>query len=898
MSSDIERWEPPNDSTAFESLCLDLWKDIWQDSNAQKNGRRGQRQDGVDLFGHENGLVAGVQCKQKDGRLWAKVTPDELAEEVKAAQRFTPKLASFILATTATRDTAVQQRANQLTEQHRKAGLFTVAVWAWEDIWHELYRRKTLFERIAPIYWPRHFGAAFTSPFNSLYQLTPPVSDFTGREGKLDELRKKVKQRGVVITGVRGMGGAGKTELARRLAAELKADYPDAQLELDLKGVNPQPLSPADVLSAILRVFHPTAQLPERPEELAALLRQTLDGHRALLVLDNAKDARQIAPLLPPPPGCLVLVTSRQHFALPGLDAVDLGVMEPPEARALLLKIAPRIGPEVDALAAACGRLPLALRLAASFLAVNRHVTPADYVRQLRDSRQRFQLLDKAQELTDEDLGLETSFTLSFQQLPPEQRQRFTQIAAFPESFDREAVAAVWAVEKSAASDALDVLFQLSLLEWNPQTQRFELHDLLREFARNHAKPEELDAAKLRHAEHFIRLAENSAALFEKGGQNVLAGLALFDRERAHLEAAFEWLESRREMGTGALLVSLVYAVASSGDLRFHPRQRIRWAQAQLEAARVLGNRQAQGAALGHLGLGWADLGQPRRAVEFYERCLSLHREVGDRWGEAATLGNLGSAYADLGETRKAIEFYDLNLAVSREVGDRGGEGAALGNLGIAYFALGHLHEAIEYTEKALLIAHQVGDQRAISSALGNLGIAHFTMGDTRRSMQFYDQQLVLARGIGDRHAEGNALANLGMVYRQLGDPKKALEHCEMALNLAREAGDTRGEEQTLGNVGNCYAVMGDLPRAFQCYEQQLVFARQIADPQGEAHALFNSALVMRLSGDKLHAVARAEAALRIYETLEDPPATTKVRARLAEWRKAEADSQGGPGSG
>src|ERR1039458_8757763 len=231
---------------------------------------------------------------------------------------------------------------------------------------------------------------------SSLHQLTPPVSDFTGREAKLDELRKKVRQGGVASTGVRGMGGAGKTALARRLAAELKADYPDAQFELDLKGVSSQPLSPADVLSAILRVFHPTAQLPERTEELAALLRQTLDGHRALLLLDNTKDARQIAPLLPPPSGCLILVTSRQHFALPGLDAVNLGVMASPEACALLLKIEPRIGPEADVLAEACGRLPLALRLAASFLAVNKHIAPADYVRQLLDSRQRLQVLHKA----------------------------------------------------------------------------------------------------------------------------------------------------------------------------------------------------------------------------------------------------------------------------------------------------------------------------------------------------------------------------------------------------------------------------------------------------------------------------------------------------------------------
>jgi tetratricopeptide (TPR) repeat protein len=713
MSSDIERWEPPNDSTAFESLCLDLWKEIWQDSDAQKNGRRGQHQDGVDVFGHENGSVVGVQCKQKDGRLWAKVTPDELETEVSAARRFKPKLARFILATTAARDTAVQQRANQLTEQHKKAALFKVAVWAWEDIWHELYRRKTLFESIAPIYWPRHVGSALTASFNSLHQLTPPVSDFTGREAKLDELRKKVRQGGVAITGVRGMGGAGKTELARRLAAELKADYPDAQIELDLKGVSPQPLSPADVLSAILRAFRPTAQLPERAEELAALLRQTLDGHRALLLLDNAKDARQIAPLLPPPPGCLVLVTSRQHFALPGLDVVNLGVMELPEACALLLKIAPRIGPEAEALAQTCGRLPLALRLAASFLAVNKHIAPADYTRQLRDSRQRLQLLDKARELTAEDLGLEASFTLSFQQLPPEQQQRFAQLAVLPESFDRAAVTAVWAVEESAASDALDLLLRLSLLEWNPQTQRFELHDLLREFARNQSTAEVLDAARRRHAEHFKRVAERAEGLCLKGGENVVAGLALFDRERGHVEAAFDWLESRGDNESFDLLGALVAAVVYTSDLRLHPRQRIRWLEAQAQAARFVRNRYGQGKALGNLGSAYAALGDARKAIEFYEQALVIDREIGERSGEGNALGNLGTAYAALGDARKAVEFYGQQLVIACEIGDRRGEGNALWNSALALDELGDRAQAIARAEAALRVRETIEDPNA-----------------------------------------------------------------------------------------------------------------------------------------------------------------------------------------
>ncbi len=155
MSADVEQWPPPNDPTAFESLCLDLWKNLWQDPGAQKNGRSGQPQAGVDVFGRHQGRQVGVQCKQKDGLLRTKLGVTELEEEVAAARHFQPPLAGFILATTGARDAKLQQRARELTEHHKLQGLFTVEVWSWEDIWSELYQREQLLKRIAPNYWPR-----------------------------------------------------------------------------------------------------------------------------------------------------------------------------------------------------------------------------------------------------------------------------------------------------------------------------------------------------------------------------------------------------------------------------------------------------------------------------------------------------------------------------------------------------------------------------------------------------------------------------------------------------------------------------------------------------------------------------------------------------------------------
>jgi len=555
----------------------------------------------------------------------------------------------------------------------------------------------------------------------------------------------------------------------------------------------------------------------------------------------------------------------------------------------LLLKVAPRIGPQADALAEVCGRLPLALRLAASLLAVSEPLDPAEYFRQLRQSRHRLQMLDKARECSAEELGLEASFTLSFQQLPPEQQRLFALLALLPASFDRAAAIAVWAVEESAASDVLDRLLRLSLLEWSNVTQRFELHDLLREFARDHAKPEELDAAKRRHAEHFIHVGNKAEELYQKGGENVVRGLALFDRERAHLEAAFDWLESTCNNESAALLVSLVEAVVHTSGLRFHPRLRILWLEAQVKAARLAGDSAGEASALGNLGLAYATLGDVRKAKEFHKQMLAFAREAGSLRGIAATLGNLGTTFAALGEARKAIELHEQHLAIAREIGERRGEGSALSNLGNAYADLGDVRKAIEFYEQALTIYREIGERRWEGNALANLGVAYVNSGDTHKAVESFEKALVIAREIGDRLVEASALGNFGNAYLAWSDPRKAIEFYQRALPIAREIGDRHGEARILGNWGSAQLALGDAPKAVELFQQQLAIARVISDRQGAGNALWNSALALDKLGKRAAAIAQAEEAVGIYEAIENPHAA-KVRATLAKW-KAGGDS-------
>jgi hypothetical protein len=145
------RLPPPDQPEEFERLCRDLWADIWGDVGAQRNGRSGQKQAGVDFYGQRDGLWKGVQCKKKSGALRTRVTVRELEREVAAARKFNPALTSFVLATTGPRDVGVQQRARELCAT---AG-FTVEVLGWEEICAELDLRHALLERIFPVYWPQ-----------------------------------------------------------------------------------------------------------------------------------------------------------------------------------------------------------------------------------------------------------------------------------------------------------------------------------------------------------------------------------------------------------------------------------------------------------------------------------------------------------------------------------------------------------------------------------------------------------------------------------------------------------------------------------------------------------------------------------------------------------------------
>jgi tetratricopeptide (TPR) repeat protein len=431
--------------------------------------------------------------------------------------------------------------------------------------------------------------------------------------------------------------------------------------------------------------YHPDLRLPEDPAELAGLYRSVLSGQQALLLFDDARDAAQLEPLLPLPTGCLALVTSRQHFHLPGLHSLPLDALPLADAVRLLLAIAPRIDKQAELLAERCGRLPLALRLTAGALHARRDLDPGEYGRRLEDASTRLKLT-----------GVEPALQASYDLLPPELQARWRALAVFPAGFDVPAAAAVWGVEPDAARDALSELAARSLLEYEPAAGRYRLHDLARLFADRLLSAEESTRATLNHARYYLEILAQADETYLQGGEGIQAGLGLFDREWENLRAAQAWAAENVENGKEAagMCSRFPNAGAYCLELRLHPRQLIAWLDAGLKAARLLEDLSSQGMHLGNLGIAYSDLGEPHRAIEFYQQALEIDRQIGDRRGEGADLGNLGNAYAALGEPHRAIEFYQQRIEIAHQIGDRRGEALGSWNLGDEYRKLGDLEKA------------------------------------------------------------------------------------------------------------------------------------------------------------------------------------------------------------
>ena len=338
------------------------------------------------------------------------------------------------------------------------------------------------------------------------YRLPPDLGDFTGRSGAVAELTGVLTPgRSMPVTAVGGMGGVGKTTLAVHVAHDLRQRFHGGRLYVDLRGMADRPAEPYAVLGGLLRALG-RRDIPDAAEERSALYRSELAGRPTLVLLDDARCPAQVGPLLPGTPGSAVLVTSRATMAgLPGVRQVDLDVLEPDEAMALLTsaagaqRVAAEHGAALD-LVAACGFLPLAIRGAGRWLAAR----PARGIGVLT----RHLTCGRMEELP----AAVACFRPGYDLLGRDEARAFRLLAlADGPGFSTGAAGAVLGLRRRHADELLQTLTDLSLLEClGPDRYRF--HDLLRLFALGRAgRPGERARALRGLLDHYLAVARDAA---------------------------------------------------------------------------------------------------------------------------------------------------------------------------------------------------------------------------------------------------------------------------------------------------------------------------------------------------------------------------------------------------
>lgn len=683
-------------------------------------------------------------------------------------------------------------------------------------------------------------GPTFVRPA----QLPATVSDFTGRDAFVGELSNQLataEGRVMAVSAVAGIGGVGKTTLAVHVAHAARHHFPDGQLYVDLQGAGPVPTEPQAVLGAFLRALGiPDSAIPKGVEERAALYRSTLDGRRVLALLDNARDAAQVRPLLPGTEGCAALITSRARMVdLESAHLVDLDVMSPEEALVLFTRIVgeERVSSERDAamdVVAACGFLPLAIRIAASRLASRRTWTVSFLARKLADGRRR---LD---ELRAGDLAVRATFELGYGQLEPQQARAFRLLGlADGPDISLAAAAVILDMDTFDAEELIESLVDASLLE-SAAPGRYRYHDLVRLYARDCAERDQSmadrEAAMSRLLDFYLATAARVYAL-ERPGDRLVDHLAPTDRPGLDFpdqSAALDWLFTEadcllacaQQTASSAAMVrraaDLVAAAPDIAESGVNSRRYEAVAAAVGDAARKAGDLQAEGRARTLLAHALSLAGRYDDAEEQAKTAWELGRAAQDPVPTSRVPNQLGIIFALSRRSPEQAEKYLLQaIEAFRKDGNRPGEASALGNLSRVLLETDRAHSAVDTARQGVQILGSLGHVMRLATGKYQLGIALSGSGKHAEALTELTEALTLLQECRQPLWEGMAHQRLAEVHLIMHQAAQAAAHAEQALALRGHGGEWR-RAIVLTVLGKALSQLRQSGRAEACWQEAL----------------------------------------------------------------------------
>ena len=746
------------------------------------------------------------------------------------------------------------------------------------------------------------------------------VPAFAGRDAELAALEAAVRAGGQTpVVVVAGPGGVGKTALAVHWGHRSAALFPDGQLFVNLRGYGSRrvPSTTEALTQLLIALGEPLARIPPDLDGCVNMYRARLQGRRILIVLDNAASEDQVDPLLPGQTGCGVVVTSRDP--LPKLATsmlveggragrVRLRQLDIEQSITVLRGVvgAGRIRAEAhDAadLAARCGGLPLALRIAGAQLADRPQTSIASYISEMSSGN----VLDTLQVDGDLDRGVRATIASSYDMLSAPARTLFG-LLGIPAGAD-VSLAACTSLLGDPTVPVSNVLAELSRAHLvdhvtggsdasdDSHGDRYGLHDLVRAYAieLSQAAPDAA-VARDRLLGHYLSTAVNCSVVAYPHRIRQTIGPpppGAVAPEFATPVDAMAWMDSEvanlvAEAERAATEGPPEFAWQACGTLQGYfwiRRNASLWAPANNAASRavaVAGTPEL--VALMHNRHGvmhWA-LADYVAAEEALVATVAAASAAGMPSLEAAALVNLGGITRDLGRLEAARAYCERALAIHLEFMGEGSVGANLVALGKVTGDLGDYEASLGYLRRAEALQRADGDWEYLASTLLAIGETLLDAGAPRaeidpvvnEAMTIYDESRLF---IG----QATTLALLGRAALDDGEAAEALALAERAHDAAQKRAEPAVSAETQLLRGRVHAALGDHVAARRDLEAAAATMRRLGMRPGVAVALITLAAIAIAEDDLVGGHAIATEALAMSDRAPEVAAATELLARL-----------------
>jgi len=657
-------------------------------------------------------------------------------------------------------------------------------------------------------------------------QLPPDIRWFTGREHHLaflDLLLTVPPEGAPTAVFVSGTAGVGKTALAVHWAHRVVDEFPDGQMYVNLRGFNSdgRVKTPTEAIRGLLDALGvPAERIPHDLDAQVGLYRSRLVGRRVLIVLDNARDAEQVRPLLPGSGAAFVVVTSRNQLtglvATEGAHPLTVDLMAPTEARQLLVA---RLGAAVvaaepeaaDRIVTACARLPLALAIAAG-RARQTGFRLAAIADELAHTGQQLDALDTG----DPASQVRTVFSWSYADLTSPAARMFRLLGLNPGSDISYAAAASLAGQPPAHVRRLLAELVRANLLIEHVSGRYTIHDLLRVYANElthqHDHDDDRGAAVIRVRDHYLHTACAAQRLFGPDERDPIRIPLTAPARDARPEHITDAHEARAWFATEYNVV--LAAVTHAADTDRDPRAwQIAWAYTMFLAREGL----------------WHDM------VRIWQPALSVAHHLGHAGAQAYAHRRLGHAAARHGRLEEVREHLEQAIVLHNQAGETIGTAHAHRELSYLYERQGDLKRALSHSQEALNLYRMAGDKRWLPYALNELGWTHIRLGNYAQGLDDCQRALVLFQKGGVRYGQAAALDSIGHAFHHLGDHDRALVHYRQALGLFQELGQRTEEAETWVRIGESHYAAGDRGGAHKAWQAGLDILSDINHPDADA---------------------------------------------------------------